>query len=147
MKQILNKKILILLLVATLIIIVALSINNLISKANSNITKETGNIESISYNKETSVNIEKNNLISNYFPDDITEIRLINYLSDSSNPTTYTIKDIEKIKEFIKLFTNSTWTEYIAPNSENLKPIWKVIANGSTTTTFNMMRYSKRKYF
>lgn len=146
MKQIFNKKILILLIVAILIIIGTLSINKLISTASFNITKETNNIENISYDKETSVNIEKSNLISNYFPNDITEIRLINYLSDYSNPTTYTIKDNEKIKEFIQLFTNSNWSEYANSNSENLKPIWKVIVDGSTTITFNMMRYSKRKY-
>lgn len=137
-----SKKGLILSIIIILIIIISFIIGYLIlNNIEKNKTKEVSNNEQIkSYQEKDVLNIEKNNTISNYFPDDITEITLVNYLSDSSNPTTYVINDIEKMKEFTDLFTTVTWSEYDAKYSNNLQPTWKVTIKGSTITTFNMIR-------
>lgn len=140
MKKIFNKRNVILLLTIILIIIISfISGQFLIGKLITTNTKETSNIEdNILNNEESTLNIEKNNTISEFFPNDITEITLVNYLSDLTNPTTYTINDIENMKEFIELFTNSTWKEDKSDYS-NSTTFCKITIKGSTNTTFNML--------
>lgn len=53
----------------------------------------------------------KTNEISKYIPNNITDIILINYMSDLANPTTYYITEIEQIEKFMNLFTKTHWNE------------------------------------
>ena len=142
MSKLINKKTItlsvIIILIFTIIFIVVHQFTN---NTTENIVQETSiNQNIILTNNTSAINVEKNSILSNYFPDNITEIILINKLSDSSNPTTYIINDIEKIKTFIKFFTDYTWEENEIKASTNLQPVWIINIKGSTTTTFNMIR-------
>lgn len=135
-----KKKLIFILFIVVFIIVISFLIGNtlmnkfIVSKEK---THTNANIEQSIENNNNVLNISKSNEISLSFPEDITEIKLVNYLSDSSNPTTYTINDIEKMKDFIQLFTSSTWIEDNT-SYNNFTTFWKITIKGSTITTFNM---------
>ncbi len=141
------KKISYIIITIIFIILISLVVINVIKKDE---TKETLSNENL-YNdientviSEKTLNIEKNSAISKYIPNDITEISIVKFFSYNPNATPYTITDIEKIKKFIELFTGFTWTEIDKQSYSIIEH--KIIITGSTTTNFNMMRISRRKW-
>ena len=129
-----------------------------LKKVDNNKTKEKPDTqEEIANNKneEKVLNISQTNYkISEYFPKNISKIVLTNYLSDASNPTTYTIEEYNKMKEFTDLFFQTNWKDDTTHYDEewlssdeaqayfNRKPNWKIDFIGDTEITFNMMGLS-----
>lgn len=151
-----KKNILIISIILIIVIISFICGMILPDKIGTNKTKEISNTpEKIieEENKEKSLNIARtDHEISKYFPKNIDKIVLTNYLSDTSNPTTYVIEDYDKMKEFIELFFSTNWKEDTTHYSEeaqayfNRKPNWKINFIGDITTTFNMMGLSTENY-
>lgn len=97
-----------------------------LNKVDKNKTKEKPDIqEEIANNKneEKVLNISKTNYkISEYFPKNISKIVLTNYLSDTLEPTTYTIEDYSKMKEFTDLLFSTNWIFSVEPSFVTFAP-------------------------
>lgn len=142
-----------------IIIIISFALGmTVLNKVESNKTKESPNKQATimnERNEEKVLNISQTNYkISEYFPKNISKIILTNYLSDTLEPTTYTIEDYSKMKEFTDLFFSTNWKEDTTHYNEewlksdeaqayfNRKPNWKIDFIGDTEVSFNMMGLS-----
>ena len=123
-----KKEIIIILCVAIFIIVTSIVIGVIFK--NSNKEEPT--------QKEYSVNFSKDSEISQYLPDDITTIQ-IKILSQNRS---IMLMDIDRINNFLKLFTDATWTEDFNDYS-NLETYWEIKVNGTTVTTFNLLGTNK----
>lgn len=101
--------IILLILITILLIILGLYLGNMFAnKIDVDMSKvEVYNTEPIN----EVYNPIKTNEISKYIPNNITDIILINNMSDQNSPTTYHITEIQQIEKFINLFTKTHWDE------------------------------------
>ncbi len=128
----------ILIVIAILVIIIISICVGIIFLKNSKEVNQTTEQEKNDSNNKT-VNIEKENEISSYIPNNIKEIICINYMSDENNPTTYKITEIEKIKEFMNLFFETSWEEDIEfIETNHVDAFWEIEIIGEYTSKLKM---------
>lgn len=136
----LNKKLILIILTTLLIVIIYFFVrNNLIKNyIKSEIEKEViSNIEEKT--NKTGFTLTKTNEISELLPKNITEITFTNYLSTLEEKTTYTIQDLDKIKEFTDLIYTTTWKEIDINDYPCPKLECNITFIGNTTNTLQLI--------
>ena len=127
------------LIVVAILVIIAILIGVGIFLKNSKEVNQATKQEENDFNNKTTINIEQENEISSYIPNNIKEIICVNYMSDENNPTTYKITDIEKMKEFIDLFFETSWeedSEFV--ETSHVDAFWKIEIIGEYTSELKM---------
>lgn len=126
-----KKYIIILSLVISILLIVGgFYLCKILAKENS-IDVSKDEVDHVEINK--SYNIAKTNAISQYIPKNITEVNLINYMSDKDNPTTYIISEISEIERFMNLLLKQNWQEVDKSERANMEGyFWKISIKGDT---------------
>lgn len=149
-----KKKYLIIFIIVIIIFTISILFgNNLIKKFNQHKTTQTINQNVMTNNEnEKILKIEKENEITKYLPQNITEIHLINHWSTLPDKPTTKIQELDKLKEFTDLLYTTTWTEVniddypytIIDGNINTTLEYEISFIGDTICNFQMIQRGSR---
>ncbi|MCI8397699.1 MAG: hypothetical protein HFJ52_08915 [Clostridia bacterium] len=81
-------------------------------------------------------------IFNDFFPNNVKEIIVTNYFSDSDNPSILSINNDNKIRDFSELFFNTSWQEDNSNSNASINPSHPnctIKFIGDTTITFDMI--------
>ena len=138
-----NKKYLIsissMIILVVIVIAIVITLPSSIDGQKNNST-QLENLQTNETNIVETYNVTNSNEISKYIPKNIKEITIINYLSDKNNPTTLSLKQVDKIKEYTDLLFKTNWdfAEKSETNNLIVGEYYEIKIIGDTELVLNM---------